>query len=91
MARAPDPLVPSIGVLHRQPQSRWVWAICNRCLHRSRLSLAPIVIRWGAEESSDTLRRNLKCTKCGNKGNALQVPTFIDLDPDAVPFHIRQG
>jgi hypothetical protein len=47
------------------------------------------VIRWGADVSSDVLRKNLVCTRCGHKGNAIQVPSFVDVDVAAVPFHIR--
>jgi hypothetical protein len=89
--RSPDPPAASIGVLHRQPHGRWVWAICHRCTHRSRLPLAPLLIRWGPDTSSDVLRSNLKCTACGHKGNAIQVPSFVDIDVDAIPFHIRPG
>ncbi len=43
-----------------------------------------------ADASSDRLRDSLKCT-CGHKGNAIQIPSFSDVDIDAVPFHMRAG
>ncbi|CAN5490290.1 hypothetical protein BH10PSE7_BH10PSE7_33240 [soil metagenome] len=38
--------------------------------------LAPYVIRWGLDASSDMLRKNLRCTACGQRGAALQIPSF---------------
>ena len=52
----------------------WLWVICERCLHRTPTALAPWIIRWGADVSSDMLRRSARCTKCGGKGATLQIP-----------------
>jgi hypothetical protein len=46
----------------------WLWVICERCQHRSPTALAPWIIRWGADASSDTLRHSARCTRCGGKG-----------------------
>jgi hypothetical protein len=32
------------------------------------MALAPLIIRWGGDASSDLLRRSARCTRCGNKG-----------------------
>jgi len=47
----------------------WLWVICERCLHRVSTALAPWIIRWGADASSNMLRRSARCTRCGGKGN----------------------
>jgi hypothetical protein len=56
-----------------------VWACCEGlrpagepCQHKVPLALAPFVIRWGANVSSDMLRQNLRCMACGRRGAALQ-------------------
>lgn len=71
--------VPTLGQLHRRPP-RWVWLICDRyppCLHRAAVALAPFVIRWGPDASSDMLRRCARCQKCGHKGATLQGPGWM--------------
>jgi len=52
----------------------WLWVICERCLHRAPTALAPWIIRWGADASSDMLRRSARCTECGGKGATIQIP-----------------
>jgi len=32
------------------------------------------MIRWGADASSDMLRRSARCTRCGRKGATIQLP-----------------
>jgi hypothetical protein len=34
--------------------------------------VAPLIIRWGADASSDVLRQSARCTCCGGKGANLQ-------------------
>jgi hypothetical protein len=34
------------------------------------------VIRWGADKSSDKLRRSARCTVCGIQGATLQHPSW---------------
>jgi hypothetical protein len=52
----------------------WLWVICARCLRRTPTALAPWIIRWGAEASSDMLRRSARCTQCDGKGATIQIP-----------------
>jgi hypothetical protein len=40
-----------------------LWGICARCVRRTPTALAPWIIRWGAEASSDMLRRLARCTE----------------------------
>jgi hypothetical protein len=46
----------------------------ENCLHHAPLAPVPLMIRWGAETSSDRLRQCARCTKCGHKGATLQHP-----------------
>ena len=45
-----------------------------RCLRRRPTALAPWIIRWGPDASSDMLRRSARCTECGGKGATIQIP-----------------
>ena len=77
MARREHHPVPTIGELHR-PAPHWLWVFCNarECTHRRALPLAPFVIRYGKDASSDVLRRNFTCSRCGRRGASLQVPSW---------------
>jgi len=66
--------VPTLGQIHRPPG--WLWLICDRyppCLHRAPVALAPLIIRWGPDASSDMLRRSARCQVCGHKGRFAAV------------------
>src|SRR5215831_3231632 len=52
----------------------WLWIYCERCQHRSPTALAPWIIRWGADASSDLLRRSARCTRCDGKGATIHIP-----------------
>jgi hypothetical protein len=86
MSRRLDPPVPTLGQLSRSPG--WFWADCNNrdCTHRRPLPFVPFVIRWGPQTSSDVLRRNLRCTKCGHRGAATMMPSWIDMQVGEQPF-----
>ena len=47
-------------------------------MHRRALPLVPFAIRWGEATSSDVLRRNLKCSRCGRKGAVTFHPSWVD-------------
>jgi hypothetical protein len=57
----------------------WLWVICERCLYRSPTALAPWIIRWGADASSNMLRRSARCTQCDGKGATIQIPGLAGL------------
>ena len=61
----------------------------RKCLHHAPMALVPLMIRWGAETSSDQLRQRARCTKCGHKGATLQHPgwagTHIGFQPFPMP------
>ena len=50
----------------------------NRLQPRRAGCLAPFVIRWGPDASSDVLRERLKCAKCGKKGATLKHPSWYE-------------
>jgi hypothetical protein len=52
----------------------WLWVICEHCLHRAPTARAPWIIKWGADASSNMLRRSAWCTRCGGKGATIQIP-----------------
>jgi len=85
--RSPLPQVPTIGELrHNTP---WLWLNCPACRHYRPIALAPLIIRWGAEVSSDTLRRSTRCTRCGHKGAILTYPSWVGLTVGFAPFPIE--
>jgi hypothetical protein len=51
----------------------WLWLRCERCQHRSPAAIVPLIIRWGAETSSDVLLRFARCTRCGRKGATIHI------------------
>ena len=62
-----------LGDLHRA--TPWLWLYCEKCSHLSPLACAVVVIRWGADPSSDKLWRSARCTACGRKGATIQRPS----------------
>jgi hypothetical protein len=80
--------IPTLGQIHRPPG--WVWVYCTRyvslCQHRAPMALAPLIIRWGPDTSSDMLRRCARCTKCGHKGATMQGPGWKDGEVEWEPF-----
>jgi hypothetical protein len=60
----------TLGQLQRG-SSPWCWLRCEKCLHKAPVAIAPFVIRWGPDASSDKLRNAIRCTVCGTKGGSL--------------------
>ena len=44
------------------------------------------MIRWGAQVSSDKLRRRARCTVCGHKGATIQRPSWAGEHIGFMPF-----
>jgi hypothetical protein len=68
-----------------------VWICCEKreCLHRAPVALAPAIIRWGPDASSDMLRRRVRCLKCGSKGATLQVPGWVNREVGIRPLPVE--
>ena len=79
MVRRLPPPTATLGQLHRS-QPHWFWAHCGMCSRQRAIPLAPFVIRWGTDASSDMLRRNLTCSHCGHRGASLQHPSWVDME-----------
>jgi class 3 adenylate cyclase len=62
--RQPPGPRPTLGELQRS--HCWTWVYCEKCLHHAPMALVPLIVRWGAEDSSDQLRQCARCTKCGH-------------------------
>jgi hypothetical protein len=69
-----QPRAPSLEQL--RSQICWWWVICERCLHWVPVALVPLIIRRGANASSDRLRRSARCGNCRWKGATLQHPSW---------------
>jgi|SRR5580692_8317494 hypothetical protein len=62
---------------------------CEKCLHHAPMALVPLIIRWGAEASSDQLRQRARCTKCGHRGATLQHPGWAGTHIGFQPFPMQ--
>ncbi len=82
---APGP-VPTLAELTRHGD--WVWLNCasRSCHHSAPLRLAVAVAKWGPGASSDVLRRKARCSKCGDKGVSLALPSHVDSLTGTAPF-----
>lgn len=85
--RAPPGPVPTIGQLRRQ--TCWLWVYCNACGRGTPTALAPLIIRWGPNASSDRLRRSARCTACGGRGAMLILPSYVDIQVGSAPFPVE--
>ena len=83
-----DDEVPTLGVLRRGHS--WLWICCEGkdCARSAAVALAPFIIRWGAEASSNLLRRNARCQKCGTKGVTIQLPGWFGPNNTEAPFPV---
>ena len=78
---------PTLGQLNTNPH--WLWLYCRnygQCHHSAPAAIAPYVIRWGADASSDLLRTRARCTKCGSIGADLRHASWQDMAIGYVPF-----
>ena len=82
--RQPPGPRPTLAELQRS--HCWTWVYCEKCLHHAPMALVPLIIRWGAETSSDRLRQRARCTKCGHKGATLQHPGWAGTHIGFQPF-----
>ena len=75
--RLPPEPIPTLGELRRE--TCWLWLNCSRfeCRHSAPAALAPLIIRWGPQATSDRLRRSARCSVCGGRGATLQHPSWI--------------
>jgi hypothetical protein len=91
--RGPPGLVPTLAKLQRSPPGKWCWVYCAAygCLHHAPMAIAPFVIRWGREASSDMLRRSGRCSKCGAKGATLMLPSWVSTPVGFAPFPVKSG
>ena len=58
------------------------------CARSAAVALAPFIIRWGADASSNLLRRNARCQYCGTKGVTIQLPGWFGPNNTEAPFPV---
>lgn len=70
----------------------WIWVQCAdwRCLHKTPMAIAPLIIRWGADTDNEVLRQRARCSKCEHKGATLQHPSWAGLDVGLAPFPVER-
>jgi hypothetical protein len=86
--REPTGRVPTLGQMRQH--TSWVWLNCaaRGCEHHVPFALAPAIVLWGPQASSDTLRRAARCTECGGKGASLQHPSHVSSVAGLAPFPV---
>jgi len=84
--RSKPPPVPTLGEIREN--TPWLWLNCPACRHYRPIALAPLIIRWGPDVSSDVLRRSARCTSCGHKGATLTHPSWAGLNVGFAPFPV---
>jgi hypothetical protein len=84
------PEIPRPTLAEMRAAAPWLWLWCRNvhCRRKAPTALAPLIIRWGGDASSDLLRRSARCTCCGSKGADLQHPGARSRDI-ALAFHTR--
>jgi hypothetical protein len=82
--RAPPGPIPTLASLRRS--TCWLWLYCKVCPHHAPQALAPVIIGWGPETSSNVLRQRAHCTRCGARGATLMHPTWGGEDVGLSPF-----
>ena len=69
----------------------WLWVNCLnvKCLHRAPTALAPHIIRWGGDASSDVLRAYARCSGAGGLDSRVtfscpppQAEAILELPPE---------
>jgi transposase len=80
------PTPPTLAQLHQA--ACWGWLGCQnvQCLHTAPTALAPLIMRWGPDASSDRLRRSARCSRCGRRGATLQHPGWAGSEIGMRPF-----
>ena len=68
--------VPTIGELAAHVD--WTWLVCDGCRRMTAVRFAPLIERYGANVSSDVIRRSARCKACGHKGAGLQHPSWAN-------------
>jgi hypothetical protein len=64
--------------------SPWCCVVCERCLHRWAIASVPLIIGWGADTSSDMLRRSGSARICDRKGATLTAARLFKSTPAQV-------
>jgi hypothetical protein len=77
---------PTIGDLRKT--TCWIWINCSGCQAGTPFALAPLIIRWGSDASSDLIRRNARCSKCGYRGATVQHPGWSNTETSFQAFPI---
>jgi hypothetical protein len=88
--RNPPGQVRTLAQLQRSALGKWCWVYraAYGCLNYAPVAIAPLIIRWGPEASSDMLRRSARCTKCGAKGATLMLPSWVSTTAGFAPFPV---
>lgn len=64
----------------------WVWLICDGCGRQRPAALAPFLIRWAGDASSDLIRRSARCSTCRKVGARTMHPSYMDAVTGWAPY-----
>ena len=79
---------PKFGDCLLSPNGKWVWVYCRvrECGHSAAIAYASFAVRWGMEASTLTIRRNFRCSRCGNLGALIYLPSWAVGTGDFITF-----
>ena len=79
---------PTLEEMRQAAPCLWVNCRNRECLQRSPLAITPLIIRRGANASSNRLRQNARRQRCGKRGADLQHPSARNSDI-TLAYHAR--
>lgn len=75
----------SLGQIRAEFEWMWIYCTAASCAHMAAVPLAPLIIRWGADASSDLMRMGFRCSHCGGRRTETQAPTWGGLNAGFSP------
>lgn len=88
MPRQPAGPSPTLTEIMEGVGVDWVWLYCTgpTCHHKAPLKLSIAIEQYGPDASSDVLRRNARCARCGHKGATIMNPSWGGEQVGWVPY-----
>lgn len=68
--------VPTLRELRRG--TTWFWLDCQHCKARRPVLLVHLMLALGVDASSDRVRSQARCRRCGKQGAATYHPSWVD-------------
>jgi hypothetical protein len=75
--QGPGTPIITLGELRREHP--WMWLFCRNpaCGKAVPVAIVPFIIRWVPDEPVETLKRSVRCERCGHTGATLSGPSWV--------------